>query len=86
MQQLLQTTDWGKLDYLIIDFPPGTGDIQLTLCQSVAITAAVIVTTPQNLAFVDVAKGIRMFAKLRVSSCNLQGAWRHECTGSWGIA
>lgn len=66
VQQLLETTEWGKLDYLVIDFPPGTGDIQLTLCQTVALTAAVIVTTPQNLSFIDVAKGIRMFAKLRV--------------------
>jgi MinD-like ATPase involved in chromosome partitioning or flagellar assembly len=66
IQQLLTTAEWGELDYLIIDFPPGTGDIQLTLCQSCAITAAVIVTTPQKLAFVDVAKGIRMFARLAV--------------------
>lgn len=66
INQLLTTTDWGELDYLVIDFPPGTGDIQLTLCQVVPVTAAVIVTTPQKLAFIDVAKGVRMFSKLRV--------------------
>jgi len=66
IQQMLTTADWGELDYLILDFPPGTGDIQLTLCQTVPISAAVIVTTPQKLAFIDVEKGIRMFSKLRV--------------------
>eukprot|EP00891_Asterochloris_glomerata_P007340 jgi/Astpho2/7340/fgenesh1_pm.00114_%23_1_t len=64
--QQLASADWGELDYLVVDFPPGTGDIQLTLCQTIAFSAAVIVTTPQKLAFIDVAKGVRMFARLAV--------------------
>ncbi|CAN6456343.1 unnamed protein product [Victoria cruziana] len=66
INQLLTTAEWGDLDYLIIDMPPGTGDIHLTLCQVVPLTAAVIVTTPQKLSFIDVAKGVRMFSKLKV--------------------
>ncbi|KAG0495159.1 hypothetical protein HPP92_006153 [Vanilla planifolia] len=66
INQLLTTAEWGVLDYLVIDMPPGTGDIQLTLCQVAPLTAAVIVTTPQKLAFIDVAKGVRMFSKLKV--------------------
>ena len=61
VQQLLQDTDWGELDVLVIDLPPGTGDVQLTLVQTVPLTGAVLVTTPQNLALLDVQKGAEMF-------------------------
>lgn len=56
--QLLLSTEWGDLDYLLVDMPPGTGDIQITLAQSMSLTGAVIVTTPHALALVDAAKGI----------------------------
>eukprot|EP01012_Entosiphon_sulcatum_P061614 TRINITY_DN8729_c0_g1_i1.p1 TRINITY_DN8729_c0_g1~~TRINITY_DN8729_c0_g1_i1.p1 ORF type:complete len:505 (+),score=70.17 TRINITY_DN8729_c0_g1_i1:27-1517(+) len=66
VQQLLLGTKWGNLDYLILDMPPGTGDIHLTVGQSVPITAAVIVTTPQRLSFIDVVKGIELFDRIKV--------------------
>jgi Mrp family chromosome partitioning ATPase/DUF971 family protein len=66
IQQLLTQTDWGCLDYLIIDLPPGTGDIQLTLTQIASMDGALIVTTPHTLSLVDVAKGIMMFEKVDV--------------------
>jgi Mrp family chromosome partitioning ATPase/DUF971 family protein len=64
--QLARDTDWGDLDYLVVDMPPGTGDIQLTLTQQIPFTGAVIVTTPQKLSFVDVVKGIQMFETVKV--------------------
>ena len=66
LEQLLRQTNWRDLDYLIVDMPPGTGDIQLTLSQRVPLTGAVIVTTPQDIALIDAMKGIRMFQKVGV--------------------
>lgn len=66
LQQLLMQTRWDNLDYLVIDMPPGTGDIQITLAQKVPVTGAVIVTTPQDIALLDAKKGIEMFRKVNV--------------------
>ncbi len=66
LEQLLRQTNWGELDYLIVDMPPGTGDIQLTLSQRVPLTGAVIVTTPQDIALLDARKAIKMFEKVGV--------------------
>ncbi|MHB1249882.1 MAG: iron-sulfur cluster carrier protein ApbC [Polaromonas sp.] len=66
LEQLLRQTNWKGLDYLIVDLPPGTGDIQLTLSQRVPMTGAVIVTTPQDIALLDAKKGIKMFEKVGV--------------------
>jgi ATP-binding protein involved in chromosome partitioning len=66
LQQLLGQTDWQDLDYLIVDMPPGTGDIQLTLSQKVPVAGVVIVTTPQDIALLDARKGIEMFRKVDI--------------------
>jgi len=64
--QFLRSVEWGELDYLIIDLPPGTGDVQLTLIQTVAVTGAVLVTTPSTVALADVRKAIEMFRQVNV--------------------
>ena len=66
LEQLLKDTNWRELDFLVVDMPPGTGDIQLTLSQKVPVTGAVIVTTPQDIALLDARKGLKMFEKVGV--------------------
>ena len=66
LEQLLNETNWKNLDYLVIDLPPGTGDIQLTLCQKIPVSGAVIVTTPQDIALSDAKKALKMFEKVEV--------------------
>ena len=66
LQQLLRDVRWGELDVMVIDMPPGTGDTQLTICQSLPLTGAVIVSTPQDIALLDARKGLNMFRKVDV--------------------
>lgn len=66
IEQLLRDVNWGELDYLLVDLPPGTGDVQLTLCQKVPMSAAITVTTPQNIALIDVTRSVDMFKKLNI--------------------
>jgi ATP-binding protein involved in chromosome partitioning len=66
LEQLLKDTRWQDLDYLVVDMPPGTGDIQLTLAQKVPVTGAIIVTTPQDIALIDARKGLKMFEKVGI--------------------
>jgi len=65
LQQLLTQVEWGKLDVLIVDLPPGTGDVQLTLCQKTHLTGALVVSTPQDVALLDERRAMDMFAKLK---------------------
>src|SRR4051812_10768112 len=92
-QQFLRQVEWGTLDYLILDLPPGTGDIQLTIVQTVALSGAIIVTTPQEVALIDARKAATMFEKVNVSVLGLienmsyfisEGGKRHEIFGSGG--
>jgi ATP-binding protein involved in chromosome partitioning len=81
LEQLLRQTNWGDLDYLIVDLPPGTGDIQLTLAQKIPVAGAVIVTTPQEVATMDARKALRMFEKVQVPVLGLiENMAVHVCT------
>jgi len=81
LTQMLEQTRWGELDYLLIDMPPGTGDIQLTLAQKARVSGAVIVTTPQDIALLDARKGIEMFRKVDVPILGIiENMALHECT------
>ena len=66
LEQLIKDTNWSNLDYLVVDLPPGTGDIQLTLCQKIPVSGALIVTTPQDIALIDARKALKMFEKVKV--------------------
>lgn len=81
LQQMLGETNWSDLDYLIIDLPPGTGDIQLTLCQRIPVSGAVIVTTPQDIALLDARKALKMFEKVNVPTLGIiENMATHVCT------
>lgn len=81
LSQLISDTRWGELDYLIVDMPPGTGDIQLTLSQKVPVSGAVIVTTPQDIALLDARKGLNMFRKVNVNVLGIvENMSTHVCS------
>ena len=81
LTQLLEQTNWRDLDYLVVDMPPGTGDIQLTLSQKVPVTGAVIVTTPQDIALLDARKGLKMFEKVGIPILGIiENMSLHVCT------
>jgi len=81
LMQLLTQTRWGELDYLVVDMPPGTGDIQLTLAQKAQVSGAVIVTTPQDIALLDARKAIEMFYKVRIPVLGIvENMALHRCS------
>jgi ATP-binding protein involved in chromosome partitioning len=78
---MLRQTNWGNLDYLVIDLPPGTGDIQLTLSQQVPVNGAVVVTTPQDIALLDARRGIEMFRRVEVPVLGvIENMSLHRCS------
>ena len=81
LEQLLNETKWHDVDYLVVDLPPGTGDIQLTLAQRVPVTGAVIVTTPQDIALIDARKGLKMFEKVSIPILGIvENMSMHSCS------
>jgi ATP-binding protein involved in chromosome partitioning len=86
LTQMLQETAWDDLDYLVIDLPPGTGDIQLTLCQRVPVSGALIVTTPQDIALIDAKKALKMFEKVAVPVLGLVENMSVFCCPNCGVA
>ena len=81
LEQLLKETRWDNLDYLIVDLPPGTGDIQLTLSQKVPVTGAIIVTTPQDIALLDARRGLKMFEKVNIPIIGIvENMAMHTCS------
>jgi ATP-binding protein involved in chromosome partitioning len=81
LEQLLRDTNWRDLDYLVVDLPPGTGDIHLTLAQKIPVTGAVIVTTPQDIALLDARKGLKMFEKVGIPILGVvENMAMHTCT------
>ncbi len=81
LEQLLRETNWRELDYLVIDLPPGTGDIHLTLAQKIPVTGAVIVTTPQDIALIDAKKGLKMFEKVGIPILGIiENMAMHRCS------
>ena len=81
LEQLLRDTKWNDLDYLVIDLPPGTGDIQLTLAQKIPVTGAIIVTTPQDIALLDARRGLKMFEKVNIPILGIvENMSTHICT------
>jgi len=81
LEQLLKETRWDNLDYLVVDLPPGTGDIQLTLSQKVPVTGAIIVTTPQDIALLDARRGLKMFEKVNIPIIGIvENMAMHTCS------